>query len=609
MGAMGQGAVQSRGLCCRVSAPLLCVSLVASLAVVADAGPAAAEAEGWPARPGPPASVSDAPNASGVGGARAAASGPQTREGIPWASLSERVRCSIVAAVKFSVPTNVMLAVAELEAGAPGQWVRNRNGSYDVGPMQFNTAYLEQLQSQYGITPEQVAQSGCYAYELAAWRISRHIKRDMGNFWRRVANYHSRTPEHNEKYRLRVMRRAERWAGWLAERFATVVIPQSLALEGAPRQAVPVSDDGQQQLAAAKAPRSPVPNVVDRRVTATSTAESRAGRGAARGGRRRRGPGEQEAAGRAARPQVTTREPLAVERGETESTDTATGLADSALMQLVSAASVEPGPLPEDQTAELLGLVEQSRDAYGGASSLGGVLDSWSVGSPHAGSLQGAERLPADRAYRIRNPRRAFATHATVQWLQRGFAELLQDDPTSPVLYVLDLSAEHGGPLSGHRSHQSGRDVDLAYYHDRCGGLCRQRRLQPAQLDAPRQWRFLKHFLRRGQLEFGFIDYRLQQRLYRAAAADGATRVELARWFQYPRGQDFPAGVLRHVPRHRDHMHLRFVCPAEDKRCRPTRLVAKRLSVPGRPEQRVMTLWLSEAERADGELSELLPGE
>lgn len=55
----------------------------------------------------------------------------------------ERVVCSIVAAMKYEVPANIVLAVAEKEGGKPGQWVKNTNGSYDVGALQFNTAYLK----------------------------------------------------------------------------------------------------------------------------------------------------------------------------------------------------------------------------------------------------------------------------------------------------------------------------------------------------------------------------------------------------------------------------------------------------------------------------------
>jgi len=82
----------------------------------------------------------------------------------------ERVVCSISAAAKYEVPANIVLAVAEKEGGRPGQWKANRNGTHDVGPMQFNTSYLSDL-ARYGITASEVAVAGCYSFDLAAWRL------------------------------------------------------------------------------------------------------------------------------------------------------------------------------------------------------------------------------------------------------------------------------------------------------------------------------------------------------------------------------------------------------------------------------------------------------
>ncbi len=139
----------------------------------------------------------------------------------------ERIVCSIIAAVKYEVPANIVLAVAEKEAGKPGQRVKNTNGTYDVGPMQFNTSYLHNLKP-YGITAADVEQAGCYPYELAAWRIRHHILNDQGDLWTRVANYHSRTPSHNARYRRGVMRKAAKWADWLTARFHTVLFADRL---------------------------------------------------------------------------------------------------------------------------------------------------------------------------------------------------------------------------------------------------------------------------------------------------------------------------------------------------------------------------------------------
>ncbi|MCY1270179.1 hypothetical protein D9M69_233100 [compost metagenome] len=152
---------------------------------------------------------------------------------VPPPALSEPVACSIMAAVKYELPVNIVLAVSGQESGKPGQWVRNSNGTYDVGPMQFNTAYLREL-SRYGITPEDVEKGGCYPYDLAAWRIRGHVRNDSGDLWTRVANYHSRTPAINARYRQMIMRRAAYWADWLDERFATQQVAQHSVFSGAP---------------------------------------------------------------------------------------------------------------------------------------------------------------------------------------------------------------------------------------------------------------------------------------------------------------------------------------------------------------------------------------
>lgn len=148
--------------------------------------------------------------------------------------IQERVVCSITAAINYQIPANIVLAVAEKEAGKPGQWVRNPNGSYDVGPMQFNTAYLGDL-AQYGITAGDVAAPGCYPFELAAWRLRIHIHHDRGDLWTRAANYHSRTPKYNTRYRADLIIKAAKWATWLEASFVTVT--QENAKDSLPDQA------------------------------------------------------------------------------------------------------------------------------------------------------------------------------------------------------------------------------------------------------------------------------------------------------------------------------------------------------------------------------------
>jgi len=166
----------------------------------------------------------------------------------------DRVVCAISAAVYYEIPANIVLAVAEQEAGRPGLWVSNTNGTYDVGSMQFNTAYLQGL-AKYGITPRDVAAAGCYSFDLAAWRLRKHLLHDKGDIWTRVADYHSYTPVYNAEYRGQIMVRAERWAQWLEKHFVTYdVTPGHRPIEQAPGHPAPLNT----VLAESKAPVAPV---------------------------------------------------------------------------------------------------------------------------------------------------------------------------------------------------------------------------------------------------------------------------------------------------------------------------------------------------------------
>ncbi|WP_199754668.1 conjugal transfer protein TrbN [Pseudoduganella lurida] len=133
---------------------------------------------------------------------------------LPSSDAAVMVTCSIEAAGRYRIPTHILLAVAAVENGRPGQRVANTNGSSDIGPMQFNTRYIRSL-SRYGITEADVADTGCYPFHLAAWRLRRHLMQDSGDFWTRVANYHSRTPVFNQTYRRKLIARGAEWAAWL----------------------------------------------------------------------------------------------------------------------------------------------------------------------------------------------------------------------------------------------------------------------------------------------------------------------------------------------------------------------------------------------------------
>lgn len=192
-----------------------------------------------------------------------------------------------------------------------------------------------------------------------------------------------------------------------------------------------------------------------------------------------------------------------------------------------------------------------------------------SVGAPNLGTLTDGEPLPAHRAYIIRNPDHSFGTHETVQWIVEAFDAALDADPDMPRVRVHDLSVASGGRLSGHRSHQSGRDADVAYFRRQCRSNepCFMSRTGAEDLDAAHTFRVFRYWLERDLATAIFVDYALQEPLYEYAREHGATRDQLTRWFQYPRGADVPVGIIRHFPAHADHFHVRFACPRGDEEC------------------------------------------
>lgn len=129
---------------------------------------------------------------------------------IPPAVLNERITCAIQAAQQYRIPAAILLAVSEKENGRPGMVNKNKNGTSDIGTMQFNSAYIATL-ARHGITQADVAAAGCYPYQLAAWRLRRHILLDSGDIWTRAANYHSYTPERNAVYRADLIFKASAW--------------------------------------------------------------------------------------------------------------------------------------------------------------------------------------------------------------------------------------------------------------------------------------------------------------------------------------------------------------------------------------------------------------
>jgi penicillin-insensitive murein endopeptidase len=206
-------------------------------------------------------------------------------------------------------------------------------------------------------------------------------------------------------------------------------------------------------------------------------------------------------------------------------------------------------------------------------------LMSLSVGHPNAGWQVRAKRLRNTRYLKVRpsSQDRSYAHPALVLMLQRSAQDIGKMAPGA-IMFVGDLSTENGGPISGHRSHQSGRDADLAFYmRDKNGkrvpaphfvafdGEGKARDGSGYVFDDELNWLLVQSWARdtRAGLSHIFISHPLRQRLIRFAQSHEQHKkylpLALALLKQPERGEP-----------HDDHFHVRITCPEKQADiCRP----------------------------------------
>lgn len=117
--------------------------------------------------------------------------------------------CIFLAAQTYSVPPAVLVGIYQVERGRVGQEVGpNKNGSYDLGPMQINTLWLPTLARDWGVSTATarrwVRDDPCTNVGVAAWILRNHLDetRDLSTA---IAHYHSRTPRYGHVYRKKVI--------------------------------------------------------------------------------------------------------------------------------------------------------------------------------------------------------------------------------------------------------------------------------------------------------------------------------------------------------------------------------------------------------------------
>lgn len=189
----------------------------------------------------------------------------------------------------------------------------------------------------------------------------------------------------------------------------------------------------------------------------------------------------------------------------------------------------------------------------------------FSVGRPNRGRLVNGVQLPQSDDYTIRRPELAWGSSKTIRLVVDVLAKFRRETGFTGAVPIGAISKQGGGRLRPHKSHQSGRDVDIGL--PRVVGLSARTRPTVEQIDWGATWQLLSAFAETDEVEYIFLERSRQDRLIRAARKMGATAVELDRMFQFRHGRGGRKGLIRHAKGHTIHFHIRFKCADEETGC------------------------------------------
>ncbi len=205
-------------------------------------------------------------------------------------------------------------------------------------------------------------------------------------------------------------------------------------------------------------------------------------------------------------------------------------------------------------------------------------LMSLSVGHPNDGYQVRAKRLRQGTYIRIKSGSNSYSYGhpALVLMLERSARQIARAGKPRMKMLVGDLSRKQGGPLSGHHSHQSGRDADVGFYVKDAKGRSKLLSKFVAfdgngkakdgsgyVFDDFRNWLLVQSWLKddRAGISHVFVSRALRARLLRYAQSGKPYRKYVSA----------AAQLLKQPERasaHDDHFHVRISCPKrQDEIC------------------------------------------
>ena len=106
--------------------------------------------------------------------------------------------CVWQSAEKYGINPVIIAAIIHVEGGKPGRIHWNRNGTYDIGPMQINSIWIPRLR-HYGVTYRAIKNDPCANVDAGSWILANQLRETHGDLWKAVGRYHS--PHKREAWR------------------------------------------------------------------------------------------------------------------------------------------------------------------------------------------------------------------------------------------------------------------------------------------------------------------------------------------------------------------------------------------------------------------------
>lgn len=201
---------------------------------------------------------------------------------------------------------------------------------------------------------------------------------------------------------------------------------------------------------------------------------------------------------------------------------------------------------------------------------------SLSIGRHNRGRLLHGHEIASTPSLRLKSASSdaRYGTDELVALIERASARVMERSPGARLM-VGNLSHVHGGRFRPHRSHQSGRDVDLGFYVTGADGAPMDldrfydfrrdlsvRGHEEMHFDLPRNW-LLVHALITDDVpvQWIFVCRYLRTALLEEGARQGASAEVLAH-------ADAILSQPSHGGSHNDQFHVRIYCPIGDRpRC------------------------------------------